>query len=127
MTSEARWVCPPTARTTAVCDVPPPAGMAPKNAPPRLDAPIANNSLLGRIGGSEEIAKARPAAAVSVKLISATPIAPGNSIMIRSRLGTVTVGSARGISPMMATPLSLRPNIHEAAMAPPTTASGAGE
>ena len=39
VTSEAFCVRPPTERTTAVCDVPPPAGIAPKKAPEKLAAP----------------------------------------------------------------------------------------
>ena len=53
MTSDAFCVRPPTARTTAVCDVPPPAGMAPKKAPDRLAAPVARSSRSARIGGSD--------------------------------------------------------------------------
>ena len=77
VTSDAFCDRPPTERTTAVCEVPPPAGIAPSNAPPRLAAPVAINSRLALIGGSVGRAKARPAAIVSVKLMSAMPSAPG--------------------------------------------------
>src|SRR5712675_2047102 len=60
VTSDAFWVRPPTERTTAVCDVPPPAGMAPKKAPEKFAAPVASNSRLGLMGGSGCLANARP-------------------------------------------------------------------
>ena len=44
---------PPTARTTAVCKVPPPAGMAPKKAPDRLAAPM-REVPVRLIGGSDD-------------------------------------------------------------------------
>ena len=127
VTRDAFCVRPPTARTTAVCDVPPPAGMAPKKAPARLAAPVARSSRLALIGGSDGAAKARPAAIVSVKLIRAMPIAPGSSCTTRSGAGSVIEGSARGMRPTVATPTALRPANQDTAMPAPTTTSGAGE
>ena len=86
VTSDAFCDRPPAARTTAVCDVPPPAGIAPNSAPPRLAAPVATSSRFALIGGSSGRAKARPAAIVSVKLISAIPSAPGTSCSISARI-----------------------------------------
>ena len=60
VTSDAFCVRPPTARTTAVCDVPPPAGMAPKKAPARLAAPVASSSRFGSIGGSARRGEGAP-------------------------------------------------------------------
>ena len=82
VTSDAFCDRPPAARTTAVCEVPPPAGIAPNSAPPRLAAPVARSSRFARIGGSPGPAKARPAAIDSVKLMSAMPSAPGSSASI---------------------------------------------
>ena len=39
-------------RLTAVCDVPPPDGIEPRNAPTAFAAPVASSSRLGRGGGS---------------------------------------------------------------------------
>ena len=65
VTSEAFWDRPPAVRTTAVCEVPPPAGVAPRSAP-ILAAPVATSSRFGLIGPSVGRAKARPAAIVWV-------------------------------------------------------------
>jgi hypothetical protein len=81
---------------------------------------------LDRIGGSAEAAKARPAAIVSVKLISAMPSAPGTSCQTRPASGIVSDGKPCGISPTIDTPFDCRLKIHDAAMAPPTATSGAG-
>ena len=127
VTSEAFCDCPPAARTTAVCEVPPPAGIAPSSAPPRLAAPVAISSRLALIGGSAGRAKARPAAIVSVKLISAIPSAPGSSCSTSDRSGIVSAGRPCGIRPTIDTPCAFSPKNHAAAMPPPTATSGAGE
>ena len=127
VTSDAVCDCPPVARTTAVCDVPPPAGIAPSSAPPRLPTPVATSSRFASIGGSPWTAKARPAAIVSVKLMSAIPIAPGTSCSTSPGSGSVTDGSPRGIRPTSDTPPDCSPKYHAAAMPPPTATSGAGE
>ena len=79
VTKDAFCDWPPAERTTAVCDVPPPAGIAPSRAPPRLAAPVATSSRFALTGGSAGPAKARLAAMVSVKLMSAIPSAPGSN------------------------------------------------
>ena len=127
VTSDAFCDRPPAERTTAVCDVPPPAGIAPNSAPPRLAAPVATSSRLALIGGSSGRAKARPAAIVSVKLISAIPSAPGTNCSISARSGSVSDGKPCGIRPTVETPSACSPKNHDAAMAPPTATSGAGE
>lgn len=127
VTSDAVWERPPACRTTAVCEVPPPAGMAPNSAPPRLAAPVAISSRLASITGSSRPAKARPAAIVSVKLISAMPSAPGRSCSTSARSGSVSEGRPCGITPTVETPRPSRPSSHAAAMPPPTATSGAGE
>ena len=127
VTSDAICDRPPAARTTAVCEVPPPAGIAPRNAPPRLAAPVAINSRFASIGGSPGRAKARPAAIVSVKLISAIPSAPGTNCSISARSGIVSDGNPCGMRPTVETPSACRPKNHAAAMPPPTATSGAGE
>ena len=127
VTSEAGCDRPPAARTTAVCEVPPPAGMAPNSAPPRLAAPVATSSRLALIGGSTGCAKARPAAIVSVKLISAMPSAPGSSCSTSAgRAASATAGPA-GSGRRCETPCACRPRSQDAAMPPPTATSGAGE
>ena len=50
VTRDAICVCPPTARTTAVCEVPPPAGMAPNKAPARLAATSCKKFAVGLDG-----------------------------------------------------------------------------
>ncbi|MNE33712.1 hypothetical protein D3C80_1273990 [compost metagenome] len=127
VTAEAHWLRPPTERTTAVWEVPPPAGMLPQKAPPRLASPVATSSRFGLISGSPLPTKARPAAMVSVKLISAMPAAPGNSCNTRVRSGIVRAGRPVGMLPTMATPASFRPNPHTRAMPMPTPSKGAGE
>lgn len=52
VTSPAFWLVPPACRTTDVCDVPPPAGIAPRKAPATFAAPVANSSRFGLMGGS---------------------------------------------------------------------------
>ena len=87
VTSDAICVCPPTARTTAVCEVPPPAGMAPNKAPSEVGGPGSKKLAVGldrRVPGE---AKARPAAIVSVKLINAMPSAPGKSCSDEAEIG----------------------------------------
>ena len=127
VTSDALCDRPPAERTTAVCEVPPPAGMAPRNAPARFPAPVATSSRFASIGGSPGRVKARPAAIVSVKLMSAIPRAPGASSAISPRSGSVSGGKPRGIRPTTETPSACRPKNHDAAIAPPTATRGAGE
>lgn len=127
VTKEAFCVRPPAARTTAVSEVPPPAGMAPNSAPPRLAAPVATTSRLASMGASPRSWKARPAAMLSVKLISAMPSAPGSNCSISAGSGRVSDGKPCGISPTVATPRAGRPSSQAAAMPPPTAISGAGE
>ena len=127
VTAEASWLMPPTARTTAVWEVPPPAGMLPQKAPPRFASPVATSSRFGLISGSSLPTKARPAAMVSVKLISAIPAAPGSNCMTRVGSGIVRPGSPVGMAPTMATPVSFRFQPHTRAMPIPTPSRGAGE
>jgi len=127
VTSDDFCVLPPTARTTAVCEVPPPAGMAPRKAPHRLAAPLANSSRSALIGGSDDAAKALPAAIVSVKLIKAMPSAPGSNWCTRPKSGRVIDGNPCGITPTVATPAAFNAKNHDAAIPPAMAASGAGE
>jgi len=127
VTSDAFCVRPPAARTTAVCDVPPPDGIAPNTAPARLLAPTATSSRLASTGGSPGAANARPAAIVSVKLISAIPAAAGNSCKASDRSGNVTEPIPCGMWPTIETPSASRPSAHAAAIPRPTAASGAGD
>ncbi len=127
VTSEAFCDCPPAALTTAVCEVPPPAGMAPDNAPAKLATPSAINSRLALMGGSSLLENALAAAIDSVKLIKAIPSAPGTNCPIILKSGSVSAGKPCGISPTIDTPCSCRPKNQEAAMPPPTATKGAGE
>ena len=97
VTISASWLRAPACRLTAVCDVPPPEGMAPKSAPAALPRPVASSSRLARGVGSSPRAKARPAAIVSVKLISAMPSAPAQSPAASETSGSVTDGSPVGM------------------------------
>ena len=128
VTSDALCVRPPAARTTAVCDVPPPAGIAPNSAPPRLAAPVATSSRLASIGGSPGRANARPAA---IDLGEAhqrdAERARQRAAATSARSGSVIDGSPCGIWPTVETPSACRPKNHDAAMPPPTATSGAGE
>ena len=84
--------------------------------PPRLAAPVATSSRFASIGGSPGRAKARPAAIVSVKLISAMPSAPGTSCWTSARSGSVSDGNPCGMRPTVETPSAFRPKYHDAAM-----------
>ena len=126
VTREVRCERPPAALTTAVCEAPPPAGIAPVSAPARLLAPTATSSRFASTGGSPGWAKARAEAIDSVKLISAIPAAAGASWMMSERSGSVIDGSPWGILPMVETPSAARPKNHDAAMPRPTATSGAG-
>ena len=55
------------------------------------------------------MAKARPAAMVSVKLIRAMPSAPGQSAAARERSGRASLGRPAGTVPIDATPRDARP------------------
>ena len=104
VTSPASCVRAPARRFTAVCEVPPPAGIAPRNAPPAFARPVASSSRFACGVGSPLSANARPAAIVSVKLISAMPRAAGQSCAISARFGSVSDGSPVGTWPTVATP-----------------------
>ena len=108
VTSSAIWVHAPARRLTAVCVVPPPPGIAPRNAPPALANPVASSSRFACGVGSSFRANARPAAMVSVKLIRAMPSAPGQSFPASERAGTVREGSPCGMWPTRATPCACR-------------------
>ena len=126
VTSCASWVFAPARRLTAVCDVPPPAGIAPNRPPPTLASPRASNSRLGTGRGSCGCANARPAAIDSVKLISAMPTAAGHICRTISSCGQVNDGRPRGTSPTIATPAACSPSNAETTMAAATASSGAG-
>ena len=104
VTSSASWVRAPASRFTAVWVVPPPPGMAPRNAPPALAKPVASSSRFARGAGSPPWRKARPAATVSVKLIRAMPTAAGQSPWTSDRSGRVRGGRPVGTCPTIFTP-----------------------
>ncbi len=79
------------------------------------------------MGGSPGREKARPAAIVSVKLISAIPSAPGANCATSERSGRVSDGNPGGIRPTVETPNPASPKNQDAAMPPPTATNGAGE
>ncbi len=126
VTSSATCVRAPARRLTAVWDVPPPAGMAPKKAPPALARPVARSSRLGLSSGSSVRANARPAAIVSVKLMRAMPRAPGQSRPASERSGSTGDGRPAAIFPMASTPRASSPRRAIAAIPAATTTSGAG-
>ena len=97
-------------RFTAVCEVPPPAAWHRRCRPPRWPAPVASNSRFGPGRGSPRAANARPAAMVSVKLMSAMPSAPGHSGAPEERSGSMIAGNPAGICPTMATPAACSPS-----------------
>src|SRR6516165_3759427 len=107
-------------------DVPPPAGIAPNAAPPKFARPVASNSRLGRGGGSWSATNARPAAIVSVKLISAIPSADGQRCSNSEKSGIVNDGKPSGIRPTPCTPWAPSPRNAKAAIPAPTAISGAG-
>src|SRR6185436_17625615 len=116
----------PVPRFVAVCEAPPPDGNAPRNPPTTLPAPVANNSTLGLSGGSSERANARLTAIVSVKLMSAIPSAPGHMASAIDRSGRRKDGNPEGTAPTNETPLLCSAQIPAAAIAAPSTISGAG-
>ena len=62
VTREVRCVRPPAARTTAVCDVPPPAGIAPDSATGEVARADGDQLAIGidrRIAGAGERARPR--------------------------------------------------------------------
>ena len=126
VTRAATCVRAPALRFTAVCEVPPPPGMAPQSPPSTLAAPVATSSWLGSGRGSPGAVKARPAAIVSVKLMRAMATAAGHSGSRSARSGRTSAGSPPGMCPTTATPLACRPRKNEAAMPPATPSSGAG-
>src|SRR5215813_1327719 len=119
-------VLAPARRFTAVWVVPPPPGIAPKNALPALANPVARSSRLALGGGSLLLAKARPAATVSVKLISAIPTAPGHNAAARERFGITGDGKPLGMWPTSATPWVCRLSKYAPAIPDITAMSGAG-
>ncbi|MNG20153.1 hypothetical protein D3C84_1043800 [compost metagenome] len=72
------------------------------------------------------LAKARAAAMVSVKLISAMPVAAGQSSSTSCRSGSVSAGNPVGTVPTAAIPKRSRPNKPMPAIPTPTAISGAG-
>ena len=128
VTSEAFCVRPPAARTTAVWDVPPPDGIAPDSAPARLLAPTATSSRLASTGGSPGPANARPAAIVSVKLISAIPAAAGSELHGEREVGQRDRARDPAECGRRSRRRALRGRAtHAAAIPTPTATSGAGE
>ena len=97
VTSEAICVLPPTERTTAVCDVPPPDGIAPNKAPPRCPG-AGRHELPGWRGdrGSPGVANACPAAIVSATRPGrcqgppAATVPPGRSSATSTRAALAT-------------------------------------
>jgi hypothetical protein len=126
VTISANCVRAPAWTLTAVCVVPPPAGIAPTNAPPILPSPVASSSLFARGADSSFRAQALPAASVSVKLIKAIPSAPGHSMVTKERSGLTSEGSPRGMWPTSSIPRPCRFSKHELAIAAPAAISGAG-
>ena len=126
VTSPATWVRAPALAFTAVCEVPPPQGMAPKKPAATLAAPVASSSWSGSMRDSPRRWKARPAAMDSVKLIRAMPAAAGHNGNSSERSGSVNSGKPAGIAPTTLTPASASPSSSDAAIAPATTTSGAG-
>ena len=112
---------------TAVCDMPPPDGIAPKNAPARLPAPVASSSRFARGSGSSLAWKARPTAIVSVKLISAMPHAPGHICRASDSSGRVRCGNPLGTAPTRSIPRLCQPSSAAPAIAAATAISGAGQ
>ena len=104
VTNPASCVRAPAKRFTAVCDVPPPAGIEPSSAPPAFATPVASNSRFGCGMGSPDRANARPAATVSVKLMSAMPSAAGHNPATSARSGMVGDGRPVGTWPTVLTP-----------------------
>ena len=96
---------PPAACTTAVCDVPPPAGIAPNRAPARFAAPVATSSAIGvdrrirRRGegapGGDRLGEAHQRDAERTRCAAAATSA---------RSGSVSDGRPCGISPTVDTP-----------------------
>ena len=126
VTISANCVRAPASRFTAVCEVPPPDGMAPSIAPHAFPSPVASNSRFGRRGGSPLLAKARPAATVSVKLISAMPTAPAQSSgQVRSPVGSKTGGPGESGRPIPDRG-ACNPSRLTAAIPAATTINGAG-
>ena len=62
VTSPASWERAPASRFTAVCEVPPPAGMEPNSAPPALAKPVATSFAVPAFNACSPVAaNARPA------------------------------------------------------------------
>ena len=118
---------PPAARTTPVCEVPPPAGIAPSKRAADIGDACRDQFAIG-IDRRIDRRKARPAAMLSVKLISAMPSAPGSSVLDQRGIGQ---RDARAV-PAECIPRRRRPGrrgrgAEAAKMAPARTNSGAGE
>ena len=109
----------PARRFTAVCDVPPPAGIAPKKPPADVGDAVASSSRFAR--GRRLVRSPRtraPAAIVSVKLISAMPTAAGQLCSGETdgpELRELRAGPAGRCRPL-ATPEACNPNSPIAAM-----------
>ena len=127
VTSDAVCDRPPAARTTAVCEVPPPAGIAPKSAPPRLAAPVASSSRFARIGGSPGRGEGAPR---RDRLGEAHQRDAERARQQRFDQREVRQRerrqSLRNQADRRDTHARRRPKNHDAAMPPPTATSGAG-
>ena len=126
VTSSANCVRAPALRFTAVCDVPPPAGIAPNSPPPTFASPIASSSRFARGRGSSAAENARAAAMLSVKLMSAMPTAAGQSSATSASCGQTQLGSPRGTLPIVVMPALGRSSKPQIAMPAATAISGAG-
>ena len=126
VTISASCVRAPARRLTAVWDVPPPEGMAPRRAPAAFPSPVASSSRLALGGGSSVRAKARPAATVSVKLIRAMPMAPDQRASDIEKSGSVSEEKPFGMWPTTSTPRAFSPSRPAPAMPAATATSGAG-
>ena len=95
-------------RLTAVCDVPPPAGIAPNKAPPALRDAGRQQLAVGRSDGLAARGERAAAAIVSVKLIRAMPSAPGHSCRHERRSGRTATRQAARNRPTVSTPCALQ-------------------
>ncbi|MNF75444.1 hypothetical protein D3C84_575080 [compost metagenome] len=91
-----------------------------------LATPVASSSRFGCGAGSSLRAKARPAAMVSVKLISAIPIAEDHRVSTIDQTGRVGAGNPIGTTPTADTPKRSRPNRLMPMMPSATAIKGAG-
>ena len=128
VTRAATCVRAPAFRFTAVCEVPPPPGIAPKRPPSRFAAPVATSSWFGSGRGSPGAANARPAAIVSVKLMSAIATAAGQSASSSDSSGRTNGGRPLGMCPTTADARRLQAEVvrrRDARRRPPAAARAA--